>query len=94
MIPYMFTVFFYAVGIFVNTTNNYQLTKSSPFQTKFILCQEHDIKFHNFSNVIHLIPKFGKQCKIKRRKKKKKLREENQGKKEKGRWGGRPRVHS
>ena len=41
----MFTTVSYAAGIIVNTTNNYQLTKSSNLQINFLLCQGHDIKF-------------------------------------------------
>ena len=46
MMSYILTTAFYAVGIFVDATNNYQLTKGSNLQTNFLLCQGHDIKFH------------------------------------------------
>ena len=48
MFFYIFTTAFYAVGIFVDATNNYQLTKSNNLQTNFLLCQRHyiKIKFH------------------------------------------------
>ena len=42
---YIFKTVYYADGIFVDTANNYQLTKSSNFQTKLFLFQRHDIKF-------------------------------------------------
>ena len=38
MIFYIFATAFYAVGIFVDATNNYQVTKSSDLQTNFVLC--------------------------------------------------------
>lgn len=41
---FIFTAVLYAVGLFVDTTNNYQQTNSSNPQTSF-LCQRHDIKF-------------------------------------------------
>ena len=46
MISYIFTTAFYVIDIFVDATNNYQLTKSSNLQTNFLLCRGHDIKFH------------------------------------------------
>ena len=33
MIPYIFATVSYAAGIFLDTTNNYQLTKSSTLKT-------------------------------------------------------------
>ena len=39
MITYIFTTAFYVVGIFVDATNNYQLTKSSNLHTNFFYAE-------------------------------------------------------
>ena len=39
MISYIFTPSSYGLGIFVDATNNYVLTKNSNLQTNFVLCQ-------------------------------------------------------
>ena len=67
------------------TTNN-RLTESSNLQTKFCFMPRalYQVSFSNFSNVIHCIQKFGKQCKIKWTKKKnqkKKNKEKKENKK-------------
>ena len=55
MITYIFTTAFYVVGIFVDATNNYQLTKSSNLHTNFLLCQGHDIKFHFQTFLMYIV---------------------------------------
>ena len=66
MIPYIFATVSYAAGIFLDTTNNYQLTKSSTLKTNCFFCAKDKISsFNNFSNVLHYIQKASNQCKIK-----------------------------
>ena len=58
----MFRTTFYAVGIFVDVTNSYQLTKSINLQTNFCFTPKATI---SSSNVIRYIEKFNNQCEIK-----------------------------
>ena len=71
MISCIFTAAFYAIGIFVDAITNIT-TITSNLQTSFCFMQRalYQVSFSNFSNVIHYIKKFGKQCKIKWRKEK------------------------
>ena len=77
----IFTTVSYAVGIFVDTTSNYQLKKSSNLQTMSFYAIGTTSSFNNFSIVIHYFQKFCNRCETKwrkreREKKKKKPREQ------------------
>ena len=72
------------MGIFVDATNNYHLTKSSNLHTNFLLCRGHDIKFHFQTFLMYIICNINNLGKpIQRKKGKgKKLRDEKQNRKE------------
>ena len=71
MISCIFTAAFYAIDIFVDAITNIT-TIIINLQTNFCFIQRalYQVSFSNFSNVIHYIQKFSKQCKMKWRKEK------------------------
>ena len=70
VISYIFTTAFYAFCIFVDATNNYQLTKSSDLQTNFGFIPRalYQVLFPNFSNVVHYIKNSAMENKVDREK--------------------------
>lgn len=90
----MFAVVFYADGIFVDTTKNYQLTKSSNLQTNLFYAKCTILSFNNFSNVIHYTQKFGDQCKIMRGKIERRKMKERKRRRKRRERGGRMKIYN